>query len=82
LASVIDSISTAAPHGVNSCPADFGSASIIAFSYADTPDVNVWFSDSGCKTLDNGVIGAFELGNPSFYQSFESLIDELSPARP
>jgi len=82
LASVIDSISTAAPQGVTSCPADIGSASIIAFSYADIPDVDVWYSDSGCRTLDNGLIGAFEPGNPSFYQSFESLIDELSPGRP
>jgi hypothetical protein len=82
LASVIDSISTIAPHGVTSCPAAIGSASIIAFSYPQAPDVDVWFSDSGCRTLDNGFIGAFEPGNPSFYQGFESLIDELCPQRP
>lgn len=82
LASVIDSISTAAPKGVTSCPAEIGSASIIVFSYTDAPDVDLWFSDSGCRTLDNGLIGAFEPGNPGFYQGFESVMDELSPQRP
>jgi hypothetical protein len=82
LASVIDSISTAAPKGVTSCPAEIGSASIIVFSYTDARDADLWFSDSGCRTLDNGLIGAFEPGNPGFYQGFESLIDELCPQRP
>jgi hypothetical protein len=82
LASIIDSISTAAPTGISSCPSADGSASIIVFSYQDAPDVDLWFSDSGCRTLDNGLIGAFEPGNPDFYRGFESLIDELCPQRP
>jgi hypothetical protein len=32
--------------------------------------------------LDNGLIGAFENGNPRFYQTFESLINEFCPQRP
>ncbi len=76
---MIDSISTAAPKGVTSCPADVGSVSIIVFGYSKPPDIDLWYSDSGCKTLDNGLIGAFEPGNPAFYQSFETLIDELAP---
>jgi hypothetical protein len=82
LASVIDSISTAGPQGVTSCPSTDFSATIIAFAYRDAPDVDLWFSDSGCRTLDNGLIGAFENGNPRFYQTFESLINELCPQRP
>jgi hypothetical protein len=82
LTSVIDGISTARPPGVTSCPDADGSASIIVISYADTVDVNLWFFDSGCRTLDNGVIGAFEDGNPAFYNDFESLMDRLSPQRP
>jgi hypothetical protein len=82
LAAIINSISTAAPQGITSCPSADGSASIIVFSYKDAPDVDLWFSDSGCRTLDNGLIGAFEPGNPDFYHGFESLIDQLCPQRP
>ena len=82
LASVIDTISTAAPQGITACPSGDGSASILIFTYKGAPDVNLWFSDSGCRTLDNGLIGAFEPGNPNFYLDFESLIDQLSPQRP
>lgn len=79
LATVIDAISTAPPRGTVACPSDDGSASIIAFAYASRPDVDLWFHDSGCATLDNGRIGAFEVGNPRFYDSFASLVDELAP---
>jgi hypothetical protein len=79
LATVIDAISTLAPQGTTSCPADFESASIIAFAYASRADVDLWFSDSGCDTLDNGRIGAFEEGNPSFYSSFLTLVNQLAP---
>lgn len=79
LATVIDAINTAAPQGTVACPADFGSASIIAFEYASRSDVDLWFSDSGCETLDNGRVGAFEPGNPSFYNSFLTLMNQLAP---
>lgn len=78
-AAVIDEVSTAPPQGVFHCPADSGSHSIIVFGYAGRPDVDLWYSDSGCRTLDNGVIGAFEGGNPSFIQTFEGHIEELCP---
>lgn len=79
LATVIDAISTLAPQGPTACPSDFGSASIIAFAYTGRADVDLWFSDSGCQTLDNGRIGAFEEGNPSFYGSFLTLVNQLAP---
>jgi hypothetical protein len=79
LATVIDAISTAAPQGTTSCPSDDESASIITFSYAGRADVDLWFSDSGCQTLDNGRIGSFEEGNPSFYNDFLTLMSQLVP---
>jgi hypothetical protein len=81
LANVIDNISTAGPPPgpPAACPADAGSATIIVFSYSSEPAVDLWYSDEGCQTLDNSTIGAYEEGNPSFYNSFISTIDALSP---
>jgi hypothetical protein len=36
--------------------------------------------DEWRRTLDNGRIGAFEEGNPSFHHGFETAIDRLSTA--
>lgn len=79
LSVVIDAISTATPQGTFHCPAAVDSASIIAFAYAGRADVDLWFNDSGCETLDNGRIRAYESGNPSFYNSFLTLVNELAP---
>ncbi len=79
LATVVDAISTAAPQGTVACPSDDESASIIAFAYSSRSDVDLWFSDSGCQTLDNGRIAASEPGNPSFYNTFLTLMNQLAP---
>jgi hypothetical protein len=79
LATVVDNVKTEPPRGVAACPADFGSATIIVFGYASGPDADLWYNDGGCETLDNGRIGASEVGNPSFYNSFVPTIDALSP---
>jgi hypothetical protein len=81
LARVIDDISTAGPGSgpPPACPEDSGSASIIAFAYVSGPDADLWYGDAGCQILDNGTIGAWEVGNPSFYDGFISTIDALSP---
>jgi hypothetical protein len=79
LADVIRQIDLAAPSGTFFCPADFGAVAIIGFSYPDGVDTGLWYRTSGCQTLDNGRIGAFQGGNPSFYNAFESVIDRLSP---
>jgi hypothetical protein len=47
--------------------------------YSGSADVGLWYSTSGRRTLDNGRIGAFEEGNPSFHQGSETAIDRLSP---
>jgi hypothetical protein len=79
LAGVIDKVSTKAPKGVFSCPAGWDTATVIAFSYRGRTDADLWYYDSGCQTLDNGKIGAFQGGNSSFYGRFVSLINRLAP---
>ena len=82
LASTIDRVSLSPPAGPSGCPADFGSASIIAFSYSNQADADLWWFTSGCQSLDNGQIGAFEVGNPAFYSVFEPAAEALSPSHP
>lgn len=79
LAAVIDSISTAVPTGSSSCPNDSESTSVIAFAYSDGATVELWYRDSGCQTLDNGHIQAFEVANPEFYGAFETLVNTWAP---
>ncbi|MGA8207640.1 MAG: hypothetical protein WB801_10320 [Candidatus Dormiibacterota bacterium] len=79
LAGVIGEVSTKAPVGVFHCPAGWDTATVIAFSYRSRTDADLWYYDSGCQTLDNGRIGAFQGGNPSFYLRFVPLVDRLAP---
>jgi hypothetical protein len=79
LATVVRRLSLAPPTGVSHCPADFGLVAVVGLSFAGRPDVGLWYDASGCQTLDNGRIGAFEGGNPSFYNAFLSVVDRLSP---
>lgn len=82
LARLIAKVSTKAPTGVTACPADFNTATVIAFGYGNGVGANLWYSDTGCQTLDNGSIGASETGNPSFYVSVIPLINRLAPQNP
>jgi hypothetical protein len=79
LSTVVRRLSLAPPTGISSCPADFGIVALIGFSYPGRADVGLWYQASGCQTLDNGRIGSFEGGNPSFYNAFLNIIDRLSP---
>jgi hypothetical protein len=79
LAATVRQLDLKPPAGVSSCPADFGVVAVIAFSYAGRPDTGLWYHASGCQSLDNGRIGAFEGGNPSFYNRFLNTVDRLSP---
>jgi hypothetical protein len=51
---------------------------IIGLSYASRPDVGLAYHATGCQTLDNGRLGSFEGGNPSFYDTFASVVDRLT----
>jgi hypothetical protein len=44
--------------GVTSCPADDGSAEVVALSYPHQADVDLWISLSGCGGVSNGHIAA------------------------
>jgi hypothetical protein len=56
----------APPAGVVNCPMDTGAVTIIAFAYPHSPDVDLWWKADGCQHIDNGRIGASQLGSPSF----------------
>jgi hypothetical protein len=60
-----------------SCPADTGRFAVIVLAYSGRPDVDVRYQDSGCRTLDNGVVSAWEVANPSFYNRFAPTFDRL-----
>jgi hypothetical protein len=79
LATVVGRLNLAAPSGVTNCPADFGLVAVIGFSYPARADVGLWYQASGCQEVDNGRIGAVEVGNPSFYNGFLTTVDRLSP---
>jgi hypothetical protein len=79
VADAVRGLSLRAPGGTYHCPADLGSVVIIGLSYATGPDVGLWYADSGCKTLDNGRLGVFEGGNPSFYNGFERAVSIPPP---
>lgn len=44
--------------GTTSCPADDGSAVLVAFAYPGSGSVDVWAEVTGCATISNGYIYA------------------------
>jgi hypothetical protein len=79
LATVIRSLTLTVSVGAFSCPADFGDVAVLGFAYHGKADVGLWYRTTGCQTVDNGRIGAFEGGNPSLYNGFVNLVERLSP---
>ncbi len=79
LANAIRQINLAKPSGRFNCAGDVGEATMIGLSYPRRSDVGLWYQSSGCQTLDNGRIGAFQGANPSFYTGFETTVDQLVP---
>lgn len=82
LATVVRKLDLAPPTGMVSCPAGFGTVVVIGLAYPHRPTAGLWYEASGCESVDNGRIGAFEVANPSFYDSFLSVVDRLSPPVP
>lgn len=79
LAKLIDLVSTKPPSGISSCPAAFNTATVIAFWYAHGMQADIWYSDTGCQTLDNGAIAASETSNPNFSGRVIPLINRVAP---
>lgn len=83
LAAAISTISLKPASGTFSCPAQyFGTDTVIAFDYPSDKTVDLWYETSGCRTLDNGDVLAFQGGNPSFYNGFETSFDSLTTSHP
>jgi len=65
LAAAIRRISLShADGGLTNCPADDGSADVLAFSFPRRPDVDLWYWSTGCTTVSNGFVvasGAIDL---------------------
>lgn len=80
LTRIIDAIKTEGPpSGPISCPAQLnGMATVIAFDYPHR-SVDLWYQDSGCQEIDNGVIGASEIGNASF-EALPDWLNAIAPA--
>lgn len=75
----VERIATTKPRAVEFCPEQLPSATILAFGYGDGDDVDLWYSDSGCETLDNGFLEAAEVSNPAFSDRFVPLLNEIAP---
>jgi hypothetical protein len=72
LSAALARVELTGPPGEVACPAATGRFAVIVLSYPGRPDVDVRYLDSGCQTLDNGVVQAWEVTNPSFYEGFET----------
>ena len=71
---------TGHPH---SCPGNFGPVvTILAFGYPRHSDVDIWFGENGCQTIDNGHRDADFITNPAFYQGFVPALEHLVPSCP
>lgn len=80
LAAAIRKISLAPPTGGFSCPGQrLGEDTVIAFAYRAGRTVDLWYRTSGCRTLDNGDVAAFQGANPSFYSGFETVFGSMAP---
>jgi hypothetical protein len=81
LAGSIAKVSLKPAHGTFECPAAVAGAAIIALLYPPRRSVDLWYAASGCQTLDNGDVLAFQGANPSFYDGFETTFATLVGTR-
>lgn len=64
LASAINNVDLAAPqNGRHNCPAASDSVTLFAFRFGRRDDIDMWWNDSGCQTIDNGRLGASGVTN-------------------
>jgi hypothetical protein len=62
--------------GSYSCPSgDPGHVALIVLGYPSRPDVDLWYSDTGCQDVDNGYASDFLLAGGDF----GGAVDELVP---
>ena len=46
------------PHGETSCPGDPGQVVVLVLGYAHRADIDLWWHDGGCASVDNGYADA------------------------
>jgi hypothetical protein len=67
LATALQKLSLVPYPGARSCPRDLvGESALVAFHYADGPDVALWYHDSGCQSINNGRVTGSEAGAVEF----------------
>jgi hypothetical protein len=56
------------------CPMDDGSATVVDFSYANRPDVDLWYAQTGCQSIRNGhTVGGDAPNHTTFYAQLKRL---------
>jgi hypothetical protein len=76
---VIDLLKTGKSTGIYACPAALRSVTLLAFGYAHRPAVDLWYNDTGCRTLDNGYVKASDVVNVVDFTRFANLVSNLAP---
>jgi hypothetical protein len=66
------------PKGVYHCPAQLHSVTLLAFGYSTRRAVDLWYNDSGCQTLDNGTITAWQVASSVDFGRFVRLVNQLA----
>lgn len=62
LGKAIAALDLARPSGVFNCPDAFGDTAVLAFGYPNGASVDLWYTESGCQTLDNGTLTGYGYG--------------------
>jgi hypothetical protein len=62
---------------MHGCGAGRPHRDVLVFKFRGRPDIDLWYEDEGCATLDNGYIIVEAFGNPSFFLDFSSVVDRL-----
>jgi hypothetical protein len=66
------------PTGTSSCPGWEVNITVIVLSYAGRADADLRYDAFGCAAIDNGYVGAFQMGNVRFGNFQEALV-KLAP---
>ena len=81
LANTVDGVNLYTAGQGPDCPANIGgSTAILVFQIPGRSAIDLWYTEGGCATLDNGVIVATVEGNPGFYNQFDSAMAHYGAA--
>ncbi len=76
IAEAISALTVGSGAGAADCPDDrSGQAAIIVLHYAGEPDLDLWYHDSGCMSLDDGMQSAPAVAGAYFYSGFAATVE-------